>query len=277
MFIHNLNPTIFSIGPLSVQWYGLVYALGFLFAYWYLNRAAKNNKIRLSQEGVDTYVFRLILLSIIGARLVYVFVYNPGHYLANPLDVFALWQGGLSFHGGLLGAAIATYWTQKTHGVRFYSIADLLVIPFAIVLFFGRVANFINAELIGHPTSVSWCVVFPGYEECRHPAQLYEGIKNLFVAGVLATLVSIDSVKSRLRAGTIFWLFVLLYGLGRFLTDFTRVADPTDPLVGGILLGQWLSLAMVLVATTFLVYIHVFDKTTHKNPVKNKKNKHKKR
>ena len=272
MFVHNFNPIFFSLGPIEIRWYGLVYALGFLFAYWYLNRVARNNQLSLSQAAVDTYVFRLILLSIIGARLIYVFVYNPQYYFANPFDILALWNGGLSFHGGLLGAIIATLWTQKTHSVGFYKIADLLVIPFAVVLFFGRVANFINAELVGHITTVSWCVDF-GDGSCRHPAQLYEGIKNLVVAAILVTIKSFETTKQYLREGTIFWLFVLLYGLGRFLTDFTRVADPTDPLFLGILLGQWLSLIMVTVAVMFLVYIH---QKPEEQIIKKKNNKSKK-
>ena len=274
MFVHNFNPILFSLGPLEVHWYGLVYALGFLFAYWYLNRAARNNQIALSQAAVDTYVFRLIIVSIVGARLVYVLVYNPLYFLANPLEIFALWQGGLSFHGGLLGAIIATLWTQKTHNIGFYKIADLLVIPFAVVLFFGRVANFINAELFGHITTVSWCVDF-GDGECRHPAQLYEGVKNLFVAAILIALKSVEATKQYLREGTIFWLFILLYGLGRFLTDFTRVADPTDPLFLGILLGQWLSIFMVAVAFMFLIYIHQKpeEQIIKKKKKKSKKNK----
>lgn len=256
MYVHNLDPVIFAIGPLAVHWYGLVYALGFLFAYWYVGRAAKEKRIALTPKQADDFVFWMIILSIVTARLAYVFIYNPSFYFDNPLKIFAVWEGGLSFHGGLAGAALALWRTQKKTGVRFYQIADLLVIPFAFVLVFGRLANFINGELPGRITDAVWCVQFPGYDGCRHPSQLYEAGKNLLVFVTLLLMNSWEPIRSRLKEGTLFWSFVILYGLGRFLTDFYRAPDPTDPLFLGILLGQWLSLAMTIIGAWFLYKMH---------------------
>lgn len=255
MIEHALSPEIFSIGPLSIRWYGLVYALGFLFAYWYLSKAAKEKRIDITPSQADDFVTRMLILSIVFARLVYVFVYNPAYYFANPLDILAVWQGGLSFHGGLLGAAIALFWTQKKTGVRFYQIADLLVIPFALVLVFGRLANFINAELPGRITTVPWCFDF-GDGDCRHPSQLYAAGKNLFVFFFLLGMAYYEPLKRRLKEGTIFWTFVLLYAAGRIIVDFWRAPDPTDPVFFGILLGQWLSLIMVGLAIGFLAKMY---------------------
>lgn len=258
MYVHNLNPTLFAIGPLEIRWYGLVYALGFLFAYWYLGKIAKEGKIKnLTPKLADDYVFLMIVLSIIFSRLAYTLVYNPTYYLADPIKILAIWQGGLSFHGGFFGAILATLYFQRKHKIKFYKMADVLVIPFALVLVFGRIANFINGELPGritNPASTPWCLVFPDFgEACRHPSQLYEGLKNLIVFGALIFMQTYEPLKRRLFDGALFWTFTLLYGLGRFITDFWREADPTDPMIGGILIGQWLSLAMVIIAIAFLI------------------------
>lgn len=259
MYVHNLDPIIFSLGPFALRWYGLVYALGFLYAYYHMERAAKKGTIPLSVKASESYISLLIILSIVCARLVYVIVYNPLYYFHNPLHIFAVWQGGLSFHGGFLGAILATLWIQKKHKVSFYSLADSLVIPFSLVLVFGRIANFINGELVGSITNVSWCVVFPGIDGCRHPYQLYAALSHLLIFGILLYLLHRKKTSTQEsifhKEGVFFWTFVLLYGVFRFITDVVRTPDSTDPLFLGILLGQWLCIVMIVCATFFLVKI----------------------
>ena len=244
MNVWNLNPAIVSLGPLEIRWYGLVYALGFLLAWWILRQAARAGRIpNLTEKAAEDYVLLLIIGSIIGARLLYVIVYNPAYYLSNILEIPAVWHGGLSIHGGLLGAALVTWhWCKKRH-VNFYSIADTLVAPLSLVLVFGRLANYANGELWGLPSNARWCVVFPHVDDaCRHPSQIYEALYSYALFLILFAL----SETKRLATGVLFWTFITLYGAFRFLVTFTRALDPTDPGILWLSLGQWLSLAMVV-------------------------------
>lgn len=282
MYIHNIDPIIFSIGPLAVRWYGLVYVLGFLAAYWLLQREAKKGTIPgLDKKTVEDFTFWFVIFSIVCARIAYVFLYNPSYYFSRIWEVLFIWQGGLSFHGGLVGAILAGVWFAKKKCIRFYDLADILAVPFALVLVFGRLANFINGELPGRiadATKTAWCVVFPTYdgagtEICRFPSQLFESFKNLVVFAILAPFAYVKSLRKMCKPGMLFWSFVFLYGLGRFITDFWREADPTDLLIQstGLMMGQWLSLTMVVLGAGFLLYIGVFQK--NKKPKTSRKNK----
>ena len=151
-------------------------------------------------------------------------------------------------HGGLLGAILVSWYFCKKHKINFYQLADLLVVPFALVLVFGRIANFINGELWGTRTSVPWCVQFPGAEGCRHPSQIYEALYSYALFWILALMQE----SKRFVHGVVFWTFILLYGAFRFLTTFFRELDPTDPGILGLGIGQWLSLAMIVAALWWL-------------------------
>ncbi|MBR9693235.1 prolipoprotein diacylglyceryl transferase [Candidatus Woesearchaeota archaeon] len=262
-FTHTLNPIIVSIGPLALRWYSLVYVLGFLLAYWLLLKAAKKKWIKnLDKEGVEEFMTSLIIWSVIMMRLVYVIVYNPTYYFAEPWKIIFLWEGGVSFHGGLLGGIIAGWLFCRKHKVRFFALADFLVIPFSLVLAFGRVANFINAELIGRVTSVNWCVNYPNQPEiigCRHPSQFYEAGKNFIMFLVLGLLYTQKDIRKKLKEGTFFWAFFILYGLGRFLTDFYRAPDPTDFTLAatGLIVGQWLSMLMAAIGVAGLLWLYL--------------------
>lgn len=249
VYVHNLDPVIFSIGPLAIRWYSLVYIIGFIIAFYVLQFAIEKKKIKLTKKELDDFIFYFMIFSILGGRLGYVLFYNLSYYITKPLQIFAVWQGGMSFHGGLIGAILYAIYFTKKHKVTFYQLADLLVVPFAGVLVLGRIANFINGELFGHvttPEKTPWCVIHDG--ECKHPSQIYEAIKNLITFIVLLVM----HFKLKLKEGILFWSFVLMYGLGRFITDFWRAADPTDPIYGGLLIGQYLSLVMVVSAVVFL-------------------------
>jgi len=250
MIIWNLNPVAFSIGPLAVRWYGIVYALGFLLGYWVLRQAAKRKLIeRLTVRLAEDYILLLMLGSIIVARFTYVIVYNPLYYLQNPLEIPAVWHGGLSIHGGLLGAVIVTFYFCRKHRISFYRMADTLVVPLALVLVYGRIANYVNGELPGRVTSVPWCVQFPGVSGCRHPSQIYEALYSYALFWILFAMTQ----TKRFADGVIFWSFILLYGTMRFIVTFYRDFDPTDPAWLGISLGQWLSFVMVIAALLWFV------------------------
>jgi phosphatidylglycerol---prolipoprotein diacylglyceryl transferase len=255
-FTYALNPIIFSIGWFSLRWYSLVYVAGFLFAYWLLLRFARRGVIKhLDAEGAEEYLVWLIIGSIVGARLFEVLVFNPAYYFANPWKVFAVWEGGMAFHGGLLGAVLVTAWFCKRRKVSFYELGDLLVIPLSLALVFGRIANFVNAELVGRVTDVSWCVNYParlGIEGCRHPSQFYESAQNLITFAILLPIYLKGTLKKKLREGTVFWLFILLYGIGRIITNFWRAPDAGDVLIDGLLLGQWLSVGMAALGAVML-------------------------
>ncbi|MDD9953007.1 MAG: prolipoprotein diacylglyceryl transferase [Candidatus Woesearchaeota archaeon] len=245
MFIWDLNPVLLALGPIEIRFYGLVYMLGFLAGYFMLYKTKVLEK-KLAEE----YIFLLVMGSIIASRLVYVLVYNPGYYFSNPLDIPAVWKGGLSIHGGILGAVAVTWHFCKKHKINFYTITDTIVFPLAITYAFGRIANFVNGELWGTLTSAPWCVDFSNApaapEGCRHPSQLYQAVYGFVIAGILYSMRGIKNIP-----GIFTWTFITLYGLFRFLVTFFREADPTDPVII-FSIGQWLSLSMVFLGCWWL-------------------------
>lgn len=246
----NANPLAFSAGPIEIRWYGLVYAIGFLIGYFVLRAAAKNNLIKnFTEKNAEDYMLWLMLGSILGARIIYVIFYNPIFYFNHLLEIPAVWHGGLSIHGGLLGAVVVTIFFCKKYKISFYSIADILVLPLAFALIFGRLANYANGELFGRTTNVPWCVSFPGADGCRHPSQLYESLYSYIL---FITLLVVQELKT-LKKGTLFWLFVTLYGTFRFIITFYREFDPTDPAILGLSIGQWLSLVMVFAGIIWFI------------------------
>ncbi|RJQ15525.1 prolipoprotein diacylglyceryl transferase [Candidatus Woesearchaeota archaeon] len=251
MFIHNINPVLVSLGPLQIRYYGLVYVIGFLLAHFILIKLAEKKKIQnLTKERVENYIIFLILFVLIGARLFEVLLWEPSYYFANPSEIIKVWHGGLSFHGGLVFGVLWTIWYCRKYKIKFFQIADILVIPMAIMLFFGRIANFINGELWGTVTNAPWAVNFnhetaAGELVYRHPSQLYEALKNLFIFGVLFGLK-----KKKLPDGFLFWMFVALYGYLRFIVNFWRV---DVPIVFGFSVGQIMSLVMGIAGTIMLV------------------------
>ena len=242
------------MGPLSVRYYGLVYALGFLFVYFYLMWAAKRGKIKgLEEKDVDWLVIFLIIGVIVGARLFEILYYNPSYYFHNPADIFKVWQGGLSFHGAFVGIFIVAWLFCKKKKLNMFELLDTITLPVTIFLFFGRIANFINGELYGTITNVPWCVNFKNAstgagDVCRHPSQLYESIKNL---GLFFILFFTTKHKKNRKPGFIFWLFVLLYGILRFLITFLRYEQIED-MIWIFSKGQWLCLIMIILGALML-------------------------
>ncbi len=242
MLTHNIDPVLLRMGPLQVRYYGLAYLIGFLLAYLALKRAVKKKELKLTQKEVDDFLFYSVLGVILGGRVGYFLFYHPLQLLTRPDSFLYIWQGGMSFHGGFLGAILAAYLFCKKKNVSLLKLGDVLVMPAAIALGLGRIANFINGELVGTVTNVAWCFNFPGFEGCRHPAQLYLALKNFAVA---AALLPLKKVKA--RDGFLFWSFTALYGAGRFILEFWK----EDPTLLGLSMGQYLSLAMALTGAYF--------------------------
>jgi phosphatidylglycerol:prolipoprotein diacylglycerol transferase len=238
-FVHNINPVLLELGPLEIRYYGLVYLLGFLVGYLLLDHYRKKGKLRLSKEDLESYIIYLIVGSIVGARLFHIIFWDISHFLSNPLEIFMLWKGGMSFHGGIFGAVLVSYYFCKKKNISLAKLADLLAVYTAFIFAVGRIANFINGELWGTVTNVSWCVKFQGADGCRHPYQLYSALKRFAVMGVIFILS-----KRKHKSGFLFWSFIGLVGLGRFFLDFLRA----DPKFLGLVAGQWLSLVMVMLA-----------------------------
>ncbi len=251
MYVHNLTPILLKLGPLEIRYYGLMYVLGFLFVYFVLNYFSKKKLFPLSKEDIADLMSYLIVGIIVFARLFYVFVYNFSYYFSEPLKIFAIWEGGLSFHGGLIGAVLAALYYCKKKNLNFYDLADFVVIPLGVALFFGRIGNFINGELYGRITNVPWAVKFPGAEGFRHPSQLYEAGKNLIIFAVQWPLKD----KS-LPKGFRFWLFVLMYSSMRFAVEFFREPDTQIGFIFGFTLGQWINVVMFAIGLVFFVRVN---------------------
>ncbi|RMF56231.1 prolipoprotein diacylglyceryl transferase [Candidatus Woesearchaeota archaeon] len=251
MFNHNIDPVLFHLGPLEIRYYGIIYALGFIIAYFFLKRMVAEQKINLTKDDVGDLIFWIAVGVVIGARFFHVFVYNAGYYLKNPAEIIMVWHGGLSFHGGLVGAIIAAWVFCRKKKVSLLEIADIIVIPAALALSLGRIANFINAEIVGKVTDLPWCVNFPGYEGCRHPSQIYEAFKNFFIFLVLWSIRNLKLAK-----GSVFSIFLILYGLLRTLAEFVK----DQPIIfAKLTMGQLLSIPMFFLGLFLLLHFNKIE------------------
>lgn len=263
MFFHNINPALFELGPLQVRYYGIFYALGFVITYFMLPYLARIKGIKLSKDDAADFLLYMVVGVIAGARLAYVVFYNLFYYLQNPFEIIALWHGGLSFHGGLFGALIGGYLFCRKKKIDFYDIADIAVIPAALALAFGRIGNFINAELYGRITDVSWCVDYSKNKfvsnlpnGCRHPSQIYESLKNFFIFAVLWFIKD-----KKLPKGFMFWTFVTLYGLLRTIMEFFREPDEQIGFIfHSFTMGQLLSFPLFLLGAYMLFSLNKKNK-----------------
>ena len=216
MFVNNINPDLFHIGPFSVRFYGIVYALGFLLIINILSKAKIKN---LTKEKASDLVIYGMIFGLIGARIFHV-VSDFHLYKNNLWGMFAVWNGGLGMQGGLLAGILAIYVYCKKHKINLFKILDTVAVPFPLVIAFGRIANFMNSELIGFPTDLPWCVVFQKVDNiCRHPASLYQSLSQFILFCVLLFL---SKTKLRKKTGALFWSTITGYGLIRFFTDFFR-------------------------------------------------------
>jgi phosphatidylglycerol---prolipoprotein diacylglyceryl transferase len=246
----NISPVFFELGPLQFRWYGLMYLIGLACAYFLIKRRVESRSLAITKDQVYNMVVWTAFGVFIGGRLGYTLFYNFSYYMQHPASIVAVWEGGMSFHGGLLGAIVALSWFSQRQGIPTYQVADLAASVTPIGLGFGRIGNFINGELYGRATDVDWCMVFPsGGPACRHPSQLYEaGLEGVF----LFTLVWVIS-KTTPPPGTLFWSFITGYGVCRMIVEFVREPDAhLGFILGSFSMGQLLSLPMIVVGIAML-------------------------
>ncbi len=245
MSFPNIDPVIFEIGPFAVRWYGMMYLVGFVAAYFLIRYYARLRNLPLGKEGASDLLFFCIVGLIVGARLGYAFFYHFSYYVRHPHEIFFLWEGGMSFHGGLIGVVLATLWFCRRRSISTLLTGDILVASAPVGIGLVRVANFINAELYGRVTDVPWGVVFPGAgPEPRHPSQLYEA----FLEGPVLLLILWWLHRRQSAPGVPLFSFIMCYGLFRFSVEFFRQPDAhLGFLWGGATMGQLLSIPMILV------------------------------
>jgi phosphatidylglycerol:prolipoprotein diacylglycerol transferase len=247
MFVNNINPDLFTLGPLTIRFYGIVYALGFLLVVFLLLQEVKKKSVKHldNDHAVDMLTYGMIS-AIIGARLFHV-ASEFYLYKDNLLDIFAVWKGGLGFYGGVIGGILALYLYCRKHKINYLQILDIIVVPLPLIIGFGRIANYINSEHLGRITTVSWCVVFEKADLlCRHPSQLYEAI-SMFALFLSLFFIS---RKLKLKIGSLTSLFFIGYGIARFITDIFR---ENVLYYFGLSHTQIISIITVLIGIYFLI------------------------
>eukprot|EP01037_Dinobryon_pediforme_P007545 gene7545-7610_t len=258
-----INPVFFSvpfpwIGPLPIRWYALAYIGGmlggWLYARWLVQQPRLWGQIQHPDAvSLDDLLVYAALGTIIGGRLGNVLFYSPGFYFAHPLEIFKLWEGGMAFHGGLIGVLIGMWLFARREKVSALSVIDLCAIVVPIGLFFGRLANFIRPELWGRPTDVPWAMIFPGVDGLpRHPSQLYEaGLEGLLLLLILSIMAQRGGLK---RPGLIMGSFGILYGFARIISEFFREPDAvTEALAHGLTMGMVLSVPLIVIGGFFVL------------------------
>ncbi|MGH7582592.1 MAG: prolipoprotein diacylglyceryl transferase [Gemmatimonadales bacterium] len=254
-----IHPEIFRIGPFAIRWYGLMYVVGYLVGGKIVERRAERGLIRISKADVGVFLGYLMIGMLIGARLLYAIVYEPGHYLHQPLEFLALWHGGLSFHGALIGMTVAAALFAHRRALPFLVVGDTLALAGTPGLFFGRMGNFFNAELYGRPTHLPWAMIFPTdpLHLPRHPSQLYEAIgEGIILAVFLFWLERRSLRRGWYRPGVLSAAFLMGYGVIRFLIEFTRQPDPQLGFVlGPFSAGQLLCTAMIIAGAGLAIYV----------------------
>lgn len=243
----HIDPVAFSVGPVLVRWYSLAYIFGLGLGWLYMVRLVRLPKLICRREDVDDFLTWAMIGTIIGGRLGYVLFYNPSHYFAEPLAALRLWDGGMSFHGGLTGVVLAVIWFTHRRDIPLLAFSDRIACVAPIGLFLGRLANFINGELYGRVTDVPWGMVFPGGGPLpRHPSQLYEAaLEGALLFVVLSLLFHFTRLRD--RPGILSGIFMIGYALSRMIVELAREPDAhLGFLVGHLTMGQILSLPVLL-------------------------------
>jgi phosphatidylglycerol---prolipoprotein diacylglyceryl transferase len=255
----HIDPVLISIGPLAVRWYALAYIVGIIAGWMYARAIIASPKLwggpaPLTVAQYDDFIVWITLGIILGGRIGYVLFYNFPHFREHPSEIFQLWNGGMSFHGGVIGSALAVILFALRHGISILSLGDVTLAVAPIGLFLGRLANFINGELWGRPSDVPWAMIFPtGGPVPRHPSQLYEAaLEGLLLLAILGVLVRCGALK---RPGLVSSSFAIGYGVLRIFCEFFREPDAQlGFLWGGLTMGMLLSVPLIAAGVVGLIY-----------------------
>ena len=250
IYEHNLNPVAFSFFNLKIYWYSLAYIFGFLFSFWYSKYLVKNKVIMLDIKIVDDLITLAIIAVILGGRFGYIIFYNLSYYLENPFEIIKLWKGGMSFHGAIIGLIILLVTFSVRKKQSFNELANLIAYCSPVGIFLGRIANFINGELIGRPTNEQWGVLYNFADSARHPSQIYEAVLEGLLIFIVLFILSKNKINKKINA---FAVFLILYSLFRFFLEYFREPDAqVGFVISNLSMGQILSIPMFLVGITFL-------------------------
>ena len=252
MYTHNLDPVVLNFGFLVIRWYSLAYIFGILIGWWLgkiiILKKFHNLNFNFDIKEFDNLITYIIVFMLLGGRIGYVLFYNLGYYLSNPLDILKIWEGGMSFHGALAGIILGTYWFSIKKNIPTFFLLDIISFVAPIGIFFGRIANFINGELVGKTTDVAWGVIFPNIDSnIRHPSQLYEAF---FEGIVLFIIMNFILFRKNYKTGTCSYFFLIFYGIFRIFSEFFREPDAQiGYLFNLISMGTILSFFMILAGT----------------------------
>jgi phosphatidylglycerol---prolipoprotein diacylglyceryl transferase len=253
----RIPPTIVSIGPFALRWYGVMYLVGYILGYRLVLKRIKSGRTSLTRTNLDNLIWYLVLGMLIGARLFYVLVYGRDEYFAHPVEILAVWRGGLSFHGAIIGMAAGIVFFARRYGLRVLEVADVVALCGTPGLFFGRLGNFINGELYGRPTSLPWAMIFPGDPQRlpRHPSQLYEAFaEGILLSALLWWIDGLARTRGYGRPGLTTGFFLVGYAIIRFSLEFTRQPDAQlGFLAAGLSMGQLLSIIMFTAGAVLLI------------------------
>ena len=258
LLIHpSIDPVIVSFGVIQIRWYGIAYVLGFLLGIYLIKQINQSYQKRIKNKQIDDFFIWSVIGVILGGRIGYVLFYQTATILTDPINILFIWKGGMSFHGGLIGIIISIFLFSKKYSIDFFQLSDLVSSVAPVGLFFGRLANFINVELYGRVTDFPLAMIYPSIDQApRHPSQLYEA----FFEGVLLFIILRYCNKknySRNNFGFITSLFLILYGIFRFLIEFLREPDAHIGLIfNSITMGQLLSVPFVIIGVGIYLKIH---------------------
>ncbi len=260
MIVHNFSPVFIDFGILQIRWYSLAYVFGILIGWWYgkiILRKKVENEIH--SKHFDDLIGYLIIGIIIGGRIGYVLFYNPSFYSENLIEIFKIWNGGMSFHGGLIGTIVAIYLFSNVKRLNYKIYFDTVSAVAPIGIFFGRLANFINSELYGTPTEKPWGIIFPKVDNLtRHPSQIYEAL----LEGILLfVIVNIISFKKKFVPGMVSGVFLILYGIFRIISEYFREPDEhIGYILNSLSMGSLLSAGMIIFGLYFILKINLYEK-----------------
>ena len=249
MYTHNLDPILFDFGILVIRWYSLAYVFGILIGWWLgkriISKKFQNHNYSFDVKEFDNLITYIIISMLIGGRVGYALFYNLEYYLLNPFDIIKIWEGGMSFHGALVGIILGTYYFSIKKNISTFLLLDIIAFVAPVGIFFGRIANFINGELVGKTTNIFWGVIFPNIDSnVRHPSQLYEA----FLEGiVLFAIMNLILFRDKYKTGTCSYVFLIFYGIFRIFSEFYREPDiQVGYLFDLMSMGTMLSILMVI-------------------------------